>query len=133
MKNETRKQVYFWGSLWNFYFASAGLMIPKLTMWFMSGTKDIITGIVPRTFFALYWMLVGAFGSGYYLVSRDPDKNQGIIWIGCFAKVTIFITFAYLYLRKYVKIFAFMGGLGDLIWTILFLAALRGEKQKVET
>jgi hypothetical protein len=133
MKNETRKYIYFWGSLWNFYFAFVGLVMPKLTMWFMSGSKDIITGILPRTFFALYWILVGTFGSGYYLVSRDPDKNQGIIWIGCFAKMIIFFTFAYLYLRKHVRIFAFLGGLGDLIWTILFIAALRGGKQEVKT
>jgi len=130
MKNETRKQIYFWGSLWNSYFAFSGLIMPRLTMWLISGSKNIITGILPRTFFAFFWATVGIFGWGYYLVSRDPDKNQGIIWMGCFAKVAIFLTFALLYLRKYITLFGFLCALGDLIWTIFFLAALRGEKQE---
>jgi len=96
----------------------------------LSGSRNIITGVLPRTFFAFFWGAVGVFGWGYYLVSRDPDKNQGIIWMGCFAKVMIFLTVSCLYLLKYIKLFGFLGALGDLIWTILFLAALRGEKQE---
>ncbi len=130
MKNETRKQIYFLGSLWNFSFAFNGLVMPRLTMWLISGSKNNITGILPRTFFAFFWAAVGVFGWGYYLVSRDPDKNQGIIWMGCLAKVIIFLTFARLYLLRHIKLFGFLAALGDLIWTILFLAALRGEKQE---
>ena len=130
MKNETRKQIYFWGSVWNFNFALTGLVMPGLTMWLMSGSKNIITGVLPRLFFAFFWGAVGVFGLGYYLVSRDPDKNQGIIWMGCLAKVLIFLTFARLYLRRQVTTFAFLAGLGDFIWTILFIAALKGEKAK---
>jgi len=44
--------------------------------------------------------------------------------------VIIFLTFARLYLRRQITTFAFLAGLGDFIWTILFLAALRGEKQE---
>ena len=130
MKIETRKQIYYWGSLWNFGFAFNGLVMPSLTMWLLSGSKDIIAGILPRTFFAFFWGAVGVFGLGYYLVSRDPDKNQGIIWMGCLAKVIIFLTFARLYFRRQITTFAFLAGLGDFIWTILFLSALRGEKQE---
>jgi hypothetical protein len=128
MKNETRKQIYFLGSLWNFNFAFTGLVLPGLTMWLISGSKSIITGVLPRTFFAFFWGAVGVFGWGYYLVSRDPEKNQGIIWMGCLAKVIIFLTMTGLYLRKFITLFGFLCALGDLIWTILFLAALRGEK-----
>jgi len=130
MKNETRKQIYFWGSVWNFNFALTGLVMPGLTMWLMSGSKNIITGVLPRLFFAFFWGAVGVFGLGYYLVSRDPDKNQGIIWMGCLAKVIIFLAFARLYLRRQVTTFAFLAGLGDFIWTLLFLSALKGEKAK---
>jgi hypothetical protein len=130
MKNEIRKQIYFWGSLWNFNFAFTGLVMPGLAMWLMSGSKNIITGVLPRIFFTFFWGAVGIFGLGYYLVSRDPDKNQGIVWMGCLAKVLIFLTFARLYLRRQVTTFAFLAGLGDFIWTILFLAALKGEKAK---
>ena len=133
MKNETRKQIYFLGSLWNISFAFDGLVMPKITMWFMSSSRNIITGTIPRTFFALYWALVGIIGWGYFLVSRDPDKNHGIIWVGCVAKVVVFLTFTNLYIRKKVTIAAFLGGLGDLVWTVLFLAALKGEKAVEKT
>ena len=130
MKDELRKKIYRYGSFWNFGFAFNGLVMPRVSMWLMSGSRNIITGILPRTFFAFFWGAVGLFGWGYYLVSRDPDKNQDIIWMGCFAKVIIFITFTLLYFHRLITTFAFLGGLGDFIWTILFLAALRKEKKE---
>jgi hypothetical protein len=130
MKNETRKQIYFLGALWNFSFALTGLALPKVSMWLLSGSTKIITGVLARTFFAFFWAAVGVFGLGYYLVSRDPDRNEAVIWTGCLAKVLIFFTFGRLYLRKQIKLFGFLAALGDLIWTIFFLAALQGGKTK---
>ncbi|MCK7471353.1 MAG: hypothetical protein MZU95_11705 [Desulfomicrobium escambiense] len=73
---------------------------------------------------------MGVFGLGYYLVSRDPDKNQGIIWMGCLAKVDHLSHFCpSLSHAEYITLFGFLRALGDFIWTILFLAALRGEKR----
>jgi hypothetical protein len=128
MKNETRKQIYFWGSLWNLGFAFSGLVFPKITMWLISGSTKIITGVLARTFFAFFWVAVGVFGIGYYLVSRDTDRNEAVIWTGCLAKVIIFFTFVRLYLRKHITLFGILAGLGDFIWTLFFLAARRGEK-----
>ena len=93
MKNETRKQIYFWGALWNLGFAFSGLAFPKITMWLISGSTKIITGVLARTFFAFFWVAVGVFGIGYYLVSRDPDRNEAVIWTGGLAKVLIFFIF----------------------------------------
>ena len=131
MKNETRKQIYFLGALWNFGFALIGLAMPKTTMWLLSGSTKAITGVLARTFFAFFWIAVGVFGLGYYLVSRDLDKNEAVIWTGCLAKVLIFFIFGRLYLRRKITLFGFLGALGDLIWTLFFLAAQRGEKTQV--
>jgi hypothetical protein len=128
MKIETRKQIYFLGSLWNFGFALTGLALPKLAMWLLSGSTKIITGVLARTFFAFFWAAVGVFGIGYYLVSRDPDRNEAVIWTGCFAKVLIFLTFGRLFLLRQVKPFALLAATGDFVWTLLFLAAQKGEK-----
>jgi hypothetical protein len=130
MKNETRKQIYFLGALWNMSFTVSGLVFPKLVMWLLSGSTKVITGVLARTFFAFFWVAVGLFGVGYYLASRDPDKNEAIIWTGCLGKVIIFFTFLRLYLRNQLKLFGVLVGLGDFIWTFFFLAAQRGEKYK---
>jgi hypothetical protein len=127
MKLETRKRIYFWGALWNLGFAFSGLVLPKLTMWLISGSEDIISGVLPRTFFAFFWAAVGLFGIGYYIVSRDPERNKAIIGLGCTGKVVIFFTFFYLYVYGHITLFGFLAGLGDFIWTFFFLAALRGE------
>lgn len=128
MKDETRKQIYFLGSLWNFGFALSGLALPKTTMWLLSGSTKTITGVLARTFYAFFWVAVGVFGIGYYLVSRDPDRNEAVIWTGCLAKVIIFLTFSRLYLRRQVTLFGFLAASGDFIWTLLFLAAQKGRK-----
>lgn len=128
MKNETRKQIFFLGSLWNVAFALSGLVLPRMTMWIMTGSTKAIAGVLARTFFAFFWMAVGLFGIGYYLVSRDPDRNEAVIWTGCLGKVVIFFTFVGLYIRKQVTLFGVLAGLGDFIWTFFFLSALKREQ-----
>jgi hypothetical protein len=128
MMNEARKQIYFLGSLWNLAFALSGLALPRLILWLISGSGKAITGVIGRTFFGFFWMTVGLFGIGYYLVSRDPDRNEAVIWTGCLGKVIIFFTLFRLYLRKHVTLFGVLAGLGDFIWTFLFLAARKGER-----
>lgn len=128
MKYETRKQIYFLGSLWNLGFALSGLALPKTTMWIISGSTKAITGVLARTFFAFFWMAVGLFGIGYYIVSRDPDRNEAVIWTGCLGKVVIFFTLVCLYLRKYITPIGVLAGLGDFIWTFFFLFALKREQ-----
>jgi hypothetical protein len=129
MRYETRRQIYLLGSLWNFGFALSGLALPRMTLWLISGSTKTLAGVLARTFFFFFWVAVGVFGIGYYLVSRDPDRNEAVIWTGCLAKVIIFVTLSRLYLRRQVKLFAFLGGLGDFIWTFLFLAAQKREKR----
>jgi hypothetical protein len=128
MKNITRRRIYFLGAMWNLSFAISGLAFPGLTMWLISGSTELIPGILGRTFFAFFWIAVGLFGIGYYLVSRNPDMNDAVIWTGCLGKLIIFLTFGYHYLCNQVTLIAFLVGLGDVIWTILFLAARSREK-----
>lgn len=130
MKNQTRKTIYFLGALWNLGFALSGLALPGITMWLLFSSTEAITGVPPRTIFAFFWIAVGVFGIGYYLVSRDPDRNEAVIWTGCLAKVLIFLILTSLYLGNQLTFFGFLAGLGDFLWTFLFLAARRGEKTK---
>lgn len=127
MRNEIRKQIYFFGSLWNLAFAASGIALPKIIMWLVYGSTKAITGVA-RSFFFFFWVLVGLFGWGYYQVSRDPDQNKPVIWMGSTAKVIIFLTFLRHFLRKEVTLFGFLAATGDFIWTLLFLAAQMGSK-----
>jgi drug/metabolite transporter (DMT)-like permease len=127
MKMETRKQIYFLGSLWNFGFTISGLLLPGLTLWLMTGSWEGITGTLPRAFFALFWVAVGLFGIGYYLVSRDPDRNEAVIWTGCGGKLVVFLFFSYLFFHDYITLFGLLAGLGDFIWIFFFIAAQQGE------
>jgi hypothetical protein len=131
MKMQTRKQIYFWGALWNLGFTLSGLAFAKLTMWLMTGSWDAIIGPLPRAFFALFWIAVGLFGIGYYLVSRDPDRNEAVIWTGCAGKLIVFLFFAYLYFHNHITLFGLLAGLGDFIWIFFFMAAQRREVVKV--
>ncbi len=130
MKIGTRKQIYLFGALWNLSFALCGLVLPMFTMWLISGSWDSLTGVLLRTFFAFFWVAVGLFGIGYYIVSRDPDRNEAVILTGCAGKVIIFLTFGYLYFCNQITLFGFLCGLGDFIWTFFFIAAQRCEKAK---
>lgn len=105
--------------------------MPRFTVWLLFGSTEAITGIPARTFFAFFWMFVGVFGLGYYLVSRNPDRNEAVIYTGCLAKVTTFVTVWFLYFfNQQGTVVCLLGGLGDLIWAVLFLAAQRSEKIK---
>jgi hypothetical protein len=130
VKHKTRKQIYFLGALWNLAFAVSGLVLPGFTMWLISGSADAITGVLARTFFSLFWVSVGLFGTGYYLVSRDPDRNEAVIWTGCIGKMIVFLTLGNLYFCNQAALFGFMCGFGDFIWIFLFVAAQKREKAK---
>ncbi len=128
MKIKTRKTIYFLGALWNMAFALTGLIMPQTTLWLLFGSKTAISGVVPLTFFAFFWVAVAVFAIGYYLVSRDPDRNEAVIWTGCLAKLIIFFTLGSLYLLKEITLIGFFSALVDLVWTVLFLAAMRRDK-----
>jgi hypothetical protein len=60
------------------------------------------------------------FGFGYYLVSRDVNKNHGIVIMGIIGKLFFFVYYTYMYFTMHATIVAFLAVIGDLIFSILF-------------
>ena len=74
--------------------------------------------------YRLFWALVIIFGVGYYIVSRDLTKNRAVIWMAVAGKLTVFVIWSYDYAIGKIKPAAFLGGTGDLVFTLIFLLFL---------
>lgn len=72
-----------------------------------------------------FWVTVLFFGIGYYMISRDPVRNRGIIWLGAMGKLYVFGLWTWHYLTDLTAPFALVGATGDLIFACLFLLYLR--------
>jgi len=120
LKEETYREMFFIGSLWNLMVGLGSLTMFKMSMWLLFGKKamtNAITSTLPLRFF---YIAVALFGWGYYMVSRNLKENRGIIWMGMTAKIIIFGTFAWYYRLKQIKLFALLAGCVDFVLTLLF-------------
>jgi len=60
------------------------------------------------------------FGFGYYLVSRNPEKNRGIVWMGMLAKIPFFFAAIPYYLKKKITLLTLILAFGDFVFGVLF-------------
>jgi len=79
-------------------------------------------------FHAMFWFII-AFGIGYIIVSRDINKNHGVILIGMLAKFLFFIDCIVTLTLKEANIMLIGTGIIDLIFAILFLDFLLKAKK----
>ncbi len=68
-----------------------------------------------------FWLAVLIFGIGYYLVSRAPEKNLGIIIMGILGKVAVAINWYILVFTGMATAMAFVGATGDSVFTVYFI------------
>ena len=117
--------VFFFGALWNFSFAIPGLLFPEFSMKLTFGSamdQSLLLGnYYAYSMYLFWWGSVLVFGIGYYFVSLDISKNRGIVWMAVIGKLCFFFFFTYSYLTCKSTILSFLGGMGDFIFTILFL------------
>jgi hypothetical protein len=117
--------MFFFGALWNFSFAIPGLLFPEFSIKLTFGTavdqSMLLGNYYAHSMYLFWWGAVLIFGIGYYLVSRDINKNRGIVWMGIIGKLCFFFFFIYSYLTGKSTILSFLGGTGDFIFTLLFL------------
>ena len=73
--------------------------------------------------------LILIFGIGYIFVSRDLDKNRGLVITGALAKLTFFIiALSYFILGDVNILIILLGGI-DMIMVILFIQFLVKHKE----
>jgi len=121
------------------------------TMFLIAALYDIILGIVFGLFFKLVYTSFGAelpnhagyiqlaaayilvFGIGFFLVYKDPVRNQAIITLGVLMKlVFVVIIFGHLLIDS-VPSFYIPFALLDIVFLLLFLYAQTAIKKLVAT
>ena len=81
----------------------------------------------------ILWWTVLTFGLGYLMVAVNPAKNHGLVALAILGKLAV----GYLWVKGYwaglVSEIAFAGGVGDIIFAVmfvLFLVIFRGRQSE---
>jgi hypothetical protein len=68
--------------------------------------------------------LIVMFGIGYFIVSRDLDRNRGIIGLGVAGKLMIVLILLIYWVKGTIRFWSFSISLVDLAFALLFLRFL---------
>jgi hypothetical protein len=117
---EKYAKLFFIGALWNVFFAGLALLVPKLGRLLIFGFKKTATSAAVDLFYKISWALILVYGVGYYMVSRDPEKNRGVVWMGILGKLGFFFAVLQYYLKKTVTIVMMLGAFGDFVFSMLY-------------
>jgi hypothetical protein len=117
-KSRYYKILFTSAAVWNWFATVAGLRT----------TGKIKTDGESRLYTQSFFSFVFIFGIGYWLVSRDPERNRTIVKLGLVGKTTIFLlSLRYVTARKVPPI-VLLAGVIDLIYAGLFAEFLRNKK-----
>ncbi len=72
----------------------------------------------------VFALMAAIFGFGYFLVARDPSRNEGIVWMGIVGKLLIFALFLAHAIAGTFPFVLVIPTLGDAIFAFLFLEFL---------
>lgn len=126
MKEITDKDfssMFLVAALYNFIAAFVMLALPEISIRMELGenaVQAILNNYYAYTFYNFTWLFVFIFGIGYYIVSRDVNKNHGIVVTGIIGKVLFYVYFAIAYFMSNCTILMLMSVSGDLLFSGLF-------------
>ena len=72
----------------------------------------------------VFGLLAAVFGYGYFLVGRDPARNEGIVWMGIIGKLLIFALFLAHAMAGTFPFVLVIPTIGDVIFAFLFVEFL---------
>jgi hypothetical protein len=72
----------------------------------------------------VFALFVAVFGYGYFLVSRDPGRNEGIVWMGIVGKLLTFLLFLGNAVAGNFPPVLLIPAAGDVLFAFLFLEFL---------
>jgi len=72
----------------------------------------------------VFALMVAVFGYGYFLVGRDPARNEAIVQIGIIGKLLIFLLFLAYAIAGTFPFILMIPAVGDVIFAFLFLEFL---------
>jgi len=140
--NQTTKGKYstlfFIAALWNVCISGSALLFPVLPAWNLSlggrvlllpdlmnklvfGFESVVTYGIDTFALTLTWALVFVYGIGYYFVSRNTEKNRGIVWMGILGKMAFFFTALIYYMKDIITLLTMSLCFGDFVFACLFI------------
>lgn len=132
LPEDTYKKLFLTAAIWNIAGGLTSLLFFELSMKLLWGTEYIelfYDNRMALSTYRLFWGLVIIFGVGYYIVSRDINKNRIVLWMAIAGKLWVFGIWSYDYHIGKIQFLGFFGGLGDFIFTLLFIHFLLTDKK----
>lgn len=99
--------------IYKYTFPLVGMKAPESPVWFI-----------------LSCLCVATFGLGYFIVSRDTGKNQGIVVIGMIGKVLVFLLFLSYTISGELSPLLMINASADLLFALLFAEFLVHERAR---
>jgi len=72
----------------------------------------------------VFALMVAVFGYGYFIVARDPARNEGLVQIGIIGKLLIFVLFLAYAIAGTFPYILMIPACGDVLFSLLFLEFL---------
>ena len=117
----SRWSLLFWiAAAYNLFGAAGPLLMPKLfsSLFFVSPPKTL--SVVASLHLQFAWVSVLLFGLGYCIVALNPAHNRGIVLLAILGKFYVGILFFLRWQQGHLQFAAMLGGLGDLVFVVLF-------------
>jgi cytochrome c biogenesis factor len=119
-------------AIWNLYFSISALAMRDFNLKLAFGDEApaaVAGNFYASTFYNFMFAAVLVFGIGYYIVSRDVNRNHGIVLLGIIGKLCFFVYYGIMYIQSQCTIVAFLSVTGDFIFALLFLYFLLQKRQ----
>lgn len=121
----SRWSLLFWSAAaYNLIGASSPLLLPQLfsSLFFVSPPPTL--SVVASLHLQFAWFSVLLFGLGYGLVALNPACNRGIVFLAILGKLYVGVLFFLRWQQGFLKVSALLGGLGDVVFAVLFAVFL---------
>jgi hypothetical protein len=126
------KAVFLVAAIWNIYFSITAIIMRDFNMqvYFGEEAATVLSGnYYAVVFYNLLWAAVLVFGIGFYIVSRDVNRNQGIVLLAIIGKLCFLVYYAVMYATSKCTIWGLLGVMADNVFTVLFAYFLIQKRQ----
>ncbi len=121
------KRLFQAGAIWNLAVGIEMLVLQKFIFEFLG-----MAPLAHPIFYQFFCVAVLLFGIGYWLVSRDLTRNHDIVRLGVAGKVLVFVFTLYYAATGSFPWLWVIGGIGDLVFAVLFIHFLIAFKPSEE-
>ncbi len=121
MTDRQQRAMFYSAAVFNWL--ACAMFLPQLGI---SAALGFVPLMTHSPFDQIALLAIALFGYGYWMVAGDPQAHRGIIVLGAAGKIgVVAIMFGHLLLTGDVNLRQALVTLGDVVYTILFIVALR--------